>query len=220
MNSIFYHDSMSKTNHKSGLFYSVALFILLILLEIVLMVSISGYSPNHLASPLIEFLPTFVITWSDNWFSSLKILLSHSFIVIGHHDAHSDLNVWTIAYYPITLFVYALASTLAGICLVSQNRQRRKIQIFTALLMSAFSVTYISMIEHCAGPTWVLQVTFLDKSSVFFNPKIYWYMLTSSSKVWINAAQWLFALVGLAWLIWLTVLGAHNDKKQHLMFKS
>ena len=136
MNSIFYHDSMSKSSQKSGLFYTVALFILLILLELVSLVVISGNSPNHVASPLIEFIPTFVITWSDNWYSSLKILLSHSFIVIGHHDAHSDLNVWTVAYYPITLFVYALASTFASICLVSQNCQRRKIQIFTADVFS------------------------------------------------------------------------------------
>jgi len=211
---------MSKRSQKSGFFYPVALFILLILLEIVSIVGISGHSPNHLSSPLIDFIPTFVITWSDNWYLSLKLLLSHSFIVIGHHDAHSDLNIWTISYYPITLFVYALASTLAGMCLVSQKCQGRKIQIFTALFVAVFSVTYISMIEHCAGPTWVLQVMFLDKNSILFNPKVYWYMLTSSSKVWINAAQWLLALMSLAWLICLMVLETHNNKKQSLMFKN
>jgi hypothetical protein len=208
---------MSKTSQKSGLFYIVVLFILLILLELVSLVAITGYSPNHVTSPLIEFIPTFVITWSDNWYPSLKILLSHSFMVIGYHDAHSDLNIWTIAYYPVTLFVYALGATLAGICLVSQQCQRQKLQILPALLMTAFSVTYISMIEHCAGPTWILEVLFLDKSSVFFDPKIYWYLLTSSSKVWINAVQWLLALMGLAWLIRLLVLGARKDKNLFLM---
>ena len=202
-----------------GLNYSVLLFISLILLEIVLIAVISGDIPNHVTSPFIDFIPTFFITWSDNWYSSLKILFSHSFMVIGHHDAHSDLNLWTIAYYPVTLFVYALASILAGCCLASQKCQRRKIQIFSALIMVAFSVTYISMIEHCAGPTWVLQVMFLDKNSVLFDPKIYWYMLTSDSIVWINAAQWLFALLGLVWLVRLMVLVTGNDEKC-LFYKS
>lgn len=210
MISFFHHDSISKTSRKQVVINAGLLFLLLILIETALMFMVSGDVPNHVTSPFIGYLPTFANTWSDNWNSNLQILWSHAFMVVSHHDRYSDLDRWAIFYYPVTLLVYLLASSLAGYCLVYEKCWKRNVQTYIALFLLIMSVTYISMLQYSAGPTWVFQIPFLAKNSIVYNPKIYWYMLTNDSKDWIGAVQWLLATLGLVWLIGLAI---RKDKK-------
>jgi len=194
---------------RQGLIYTVLLFLLLflslIVIEIVLMAVVSGTLPNQIISTFIEYLTSSANTAPNNWVSRVQNLWSSPVIIVSHQDRNFGIDLWTIVYFPITLMVYLLALSLAGYSLAFEKQTIRKVQTCVALLMLTMSVTYIYMIEYYAEPTWVFQVPFLVKNSVVYHPKIYWVMLTNDSKIWINAAQWILAILGLVWLIGLVV---------------
>ena len=171
------------------------------------MALIANHAPNEVTSPFGELFSTLRNSWTGNWTISLKLLFSQPIVVIAHRDYHSDLTLWTIAYYPITLLVSLLMSFLFGLVLLFRCNKKAMIypQLIAAILITLFSVTYISMLEHCSGPTWIFQVMLIAKNSWLFNPKLYWYLITHDSVALLGNLQWALAITGISWAVSIIV---------------
>lgn len=119
-------------------------------------------APNHLLVPILQYGSLFALLWQDNPLGALQFIVTKSLFSITHLDPRSNLKLWTYEVDSLTLLVY-LAS--AGLFVISLRRYRQAIEysrywrslphaVVAAVLLCA-GFTYMTAIDHCAGPTWV-----------------------------------------------------------------
>lgn len=131
-------------------------FFIVALLAVALL---NGGWPNHLLNPVAGYFSMFQLIWPEQPLGALQFIATKSFVVIAHQDPRSQLNLWTLEYDAITLAVYVLAALLggwlAGRALLDKGKLAGLVNALLGSGLLALSVTYMSAIEHCSGPTWV-----------------------------------------------------------------
>ena len=124
---------------------------------------------NTIYQPILQYMSLFTVLWQEDPMGSLQFISSKSIFSFAHNDPRSGLDLWTFEIDSITLIAYAICSLFfAKIAFrylqksqpeASQSslltaRKNLKLALFGGLVM-CFSFTYMTAIEHCAGPTWV-----------------------------------------------------------------
>lgn len=147
------------------LLYSGLIFIGFFVIGLVAITLLNKGWVNHVLNPVGASISMFQLIWPEQPLAALEFILSQSFVVLAHKDPRSALNLWTLEYDAITLFVYFIVALLLGRSLtrVPSHDADRNFNIstrghFSALLGGALlviSVTYMTAIEHCSGATWV-----------------------------------------------------------------
>ena len=150
---------------RSWLLYSGLIFIGFFVIGLVTITLLNKGWVNHVLNPVGASISMFQLIWPEQPLAALEFILSQSFVVLAHKDPRSALNLWTLEYDAITLFVYFIVALLLGRSLtrVPSHDAERNFGIssrghFSALLGGALlviSVTYMTAIEHCSGATWV-----------------------------------------------------------------
>lgn len=120
-------------------------------------------------NPVGAAFSMFQLIWPEQPLAALEFILSQSFVVLAHKDPRSALNLWTLEYDAITLFVYFIVAMLLGRVLTrppshdaKRNFDISKRGYLPSMLGASLliiSVTYMTAIEHCSGATWVGFVT-------------------------------------------------------------
>ena len=117
----------------------------------------TGYF-NRLVIPIGNYIPMIKLLWQDSLTGAIQFASTKSLFAIAYLDPRSQLNLWTYEFDTISLAVYFIGSmylartfkthaeTFAG------NPLALKV-IGSVLILS--SVSYMSVIQHCAGPTWI-----------------------------------------------------------------
>ena len=131
-------------------------FFILSLLPIMLL---NGGWVNHMLTPVGSYFSMFQLIWPEQPLGALQFILTKSFIVFAHQDMQTGLNIWTLEYDALTLGVYLIAALSGGKLLepLARNGQVTKglLTGLTGMAGLVLAVTYMTSIDHCAGPTWI-----------------------------------------------------------------
>lgn len=131
-------------------------FFVLSLLPVMLL---NGGWVNHMLTPVGSYFPMFRLIWPEQPLAALQLILTKSVVTIAHRDMQTGLNIWTLEYDTLTLGVYLIAALLGGRLLLPLARHGKGgkgmligLAGVTGLVLA---VTYMTAIDHCAGPTWI-----------------------------------------------------------------
>lgn len=131
------------------------------IIGLLLVMLLNGSVVNHTLAPVFQFLGIFQLIWPDQPVQSLQFLATKSLFAFAHQDPRSGLNLWTLEYDTYTLAVFLVVSLSVG-WTVRQYRQQRRVTPLPAVLLCAaggalisLAVSYMSVIDHCSGATWV-----------------------------------------------------------------
>ncbi|WP_455201765.1 hypothetical protein [Kaarinaea lacus] len=93
--------------------------------------------------------------------SSLHFLATKSLFAFAHQDPRSGLNLWTLEYDTYTLLIYLGVSAILGWTISTYRNQAISIPsgplytVFAGGVFVALSMSYMTVIDHCSGATWV-----------------------------------------------------------------
>lgn len=112
--------------------------------------------------PVLQYGSLFSVLWQDNPLGASQFIATKSVFSIAHQDPRSGLNLWTYEVDSISLLIYIACAWFFTLSLrrylISKEdvRQKRAFYLATAACITlCFSFTYMTAIEHCAGPTWI-----------------------------------------------------------------
>jgi len=132
---------------------------------LVLVMVLNGKVVNHSLVPIFQFTGMFSLLWPEHPLASLHFLATKSLFAFAHHDMRSGLNLWTLEYDSYTLLVYIGLSLIFG-WIVATSRERATtipssaiITCVAGITFISLSISYMSVIDHCSGATWVGFVT-------------------------------------------------------------
>jgi hypothetical protein len=156
--------TMKKTTFSRAQWLAVSaiLFFTLVGTGLVLVMLLNGNVVNHVLTPVFQYTSLFSVLWDDKPLGALRFIINKSLVTFTYKDPRSTLNLWTYDFDFITTLVYVSACLIAGRIMAQYwfGKQRalyRSPLLFglAGLLLTALSTTYMSVIDHCAGPTWV-----------------------------------------------------------------
>ena len=128
---------------------------------ITIVMALNGKLVNHILTPVFQFLGIFKLIWPEHPLDSLHFLATKSLFAFSHYDPRSGLNLWTLDYDSYTLLVYVLLSAFMGWVITTYRQQAISIPYGPAIVcglgitLVALSVSYMTVIDHCSGATWV-----------------------------------------------------------------
>lgn len=154
-----------KTSLSQWLLLSSGILALHFLFGLLIVMAANGNMLNHVLTPIFQYIGVFKLTWPEQPLGSLHFLATKSILVLSHYDDRSALNLWTLEYDFYTLTVYLAVSLGLGRVLANHRRDSAKVPFrtvivlyFSAFLIS-FSMSYMTVLEHCSGATWAGFVT-------------------------------------------------------------
>ena len=115
---------------------------------------------NNLQFPITDMLPLLSEMFSQSPWQTLVIFSNKTIIAIGQADMRSGLYLWTLELDLNTILTYTLVAGLAArifYILPHKYSENRSIHLWTylALGLLIISRTYVTVLAHCAGPTWI-----------------------------------------------------------------
>ena len=144
---------------------SLSVLIAHFLIGLIIVMTLNGSLVNHILTPVFQFIGVFKLTWPDQPLGSLHFLATKSILVFSHYDPRSALNLWTLEYDFYTLLVFVGVSLVLGRILASRRNDSSTMppRVVIAFIISgflvSFSISYMTVLEHCSGATWVGFVT-------------------------------------------------------------
>jgi hypothetical protein len=164
---------------------SVFIFFAALLLEAAVLAVLNREMVNNLLFPISQYLPMFSVIWKDNPWAALQIVADKSVLAVGSYDAQSGLYLWTLEFDALSLLLHLLGAMAIA------NMIARPIQILgwaiAGAVLVALSHTYVTVMAHCAGPTWAGFVSLYGLGVDKFPVNSTW--------------QWLLFVAGVALLI-------------------
>lgn len=150
-----------KPSTGQWLLTSTGVFALHILLGLIIVIAVNGKMVNHGLTPIFQYMGIFKLTWPEQPMGSLHFLATKSIFVLSHFDARSALNLWTLEYDFYTLLVYLAVSLLVGRIVAAYLKDPTILPVKAVVLYAvsalfiSFSISYMTVLEHCSGATWV-----------------------------------------------------------------
>jgi len=138
----------------------LALFILIGILaasSVLLSILNTGYF-NHLLVPIGNYVPMIKLLWQDSFVGAIQFASTKSLFAVAYLDPRSHLDLWTYEFDTISLLVYFASSIYLAISFKTHARTSAGNPLalkLTGSVLVLLSVSYMSVIQHCAGPTWV-----------------------------------------------------------------
>jgi len=177
-------------------------FVILFSLLIIMMVLNVGLA-NNINFPILNTLPIFSVMFEQNAWETLIIFSNKTLISIGQFDPRSGLYLWTLELNFNSLLAYFIAAIIATPLLRAASIDRAGNQstlawALTGLLMLVFSRTYVTVLEHCAGPTWIGYVSL--------------YALGAENLQLTSTWQWAFTVTA-GLLISVAIIKTYSSKK-------
>ena len=166
---------------------SLVSFIIIIFSLLCIMMIANVGLVNNVNSPIINSISIFPIMFEQNAWETIFIFSNKTLISFGQFDPRSGLYLWTLELDFNTLLVYAIASIISTPLLLAASASQTKVWTLAGLLMLVFSRTYVTVLAHCAGPTWVGYVVL--------------YGLGADELELTSRWQWVIAIIGCVFVI-------------------
>jgi hypothetical protein len=154
-----FHDK-SKFN-RTWIRWSTAVLLAHFITGLIIVMALNAKAVNHVLIPIGQFLGIFQIIWPEHPLYSLHFLATKSVFAFAHHDARSGLKLWTLEYDTYTLLIFIALSGVMGWVIATYRQQAISIphgpfiSCAAGIFFAALSVSYITVIDHCSGATWV-----------------------------------------------------------------
>ena len=154
-----------KISFSQWMLLSLVVLALHFILSLVIVSAINGKMPNHALTPVFQFFGLFKIIWPEQPLGSLHFMATKSIFVLAHVDERSALKLWTLEYDFYTLLVYVVVSLGLGRLIANYQNNEAGMPVKPLLLffmsgaIISFSISYMTVLEHCSGATWVGFVT-------------------------------------------------------------
>lgn len=146
------------------LWLSVGLFFLFISIEMNLMALVDGRLYNNIAFPMFRFWSFFGKAWEAGYENAISQFISMTIVQITAVDERSGLKVWALYYHPWNVVAHVLVSILMAKIIVANKVYFNKTTVIS-FLICVFAIfvpcTYIFLIEHCSGSTWLVETMIL-----------------------------------------------------------
>jgi hypothetical protein len=181
-------------SYRYWLSVSAIVFVVSLILGLVCVILLNKGNLNHVLTPIFQYFGIFRLIFPDQPIGALQFILSKSLVAFAHKDPRSALNLWTYEFDGITVLVYLLSSLTLGYCFALYLRSENRGSfgpLFTSIagaVLLLFSVSYMTVIEHCSGATWAGFVAL--------------YGLGFDELALFPAYQWLNGGLGTVLLIW------------------
>ena len=149
-----------KTSWSQLLLLGTAALAFHFLFGLLIVIAVNGHSVNHILTPIFQYIGVFKLTWPEQPLGSLHFLATKSILVFSHYDPRSALNLWTLEYDFYTLVIYLAVSLMLGRILAKylNDPANMPFKAVIAFAISAFfisfSISYMTVLEHCSGATW------------------------------------------------------------------
>ena len=159
MSMFSFHDK--RKFRRQWLLWSAIILAMHFVLSLILTMILNGNMVNHALTPIFQFLGIFQLIWPEQPISSLNFLATKSLFAFAHQDPRSGLNLWTLEYDTYTLLVYLSVSAVLGWTISTYRNQAISIPagplytVFAGGIFLALSMSYMTVIDHCSGATWV-----------------------------------------------------------------
>ena len=117
----------------------------------------TGYF-NRLVIFIGNYIPMIKLLWQDSLTNAIQFASTKSLFAVAYLGPRSQLNLWTYEFDTISLAVYVISSMYLARTFkthtISSASNPLALKIIGSVLI-LLSVSYMSVIQHCAGPTWV-----------------------------------------------------------------
>jgi len=154
-----FHDK--RKFRRQWLLWAAIILSMHFMLGLILTMVLNGTMVNHGLTPIFQFLGIFQIIWPEQPMSSLNFLATKSLFAFAHQDPRSGLNLWTLEYDTYTLLTYVIVAAILGWVVTTYRNQAISVPlgpiltIFAGGVFVAVSMSYMTVIDHCSGATWV-----------------------------------------------------------------
>ncbi len=158
--SMFSVHDHQKTS-KQWMMWSIIVLSFHFLIALILVMLLNARAVNHALTPIFLYLGIFQIIWPEKPLSSLHFLATKSVFAFAHKDPRSGLNLWTLEYDTYTLLTYVAVSVILGWAITSFRNQAISVPfaplgtVISSGILISFSASYMTVIEHCSGATWM-----------------------------------------------------------------
>ena len=183
----------------------VSFFVIILSLLCIMMIANVGLV-NNVNSPIINSLSIFPIMFEQNAWETIFIFSNKTLISFGQFDPRSGLYLWTLEMDFNTLLAYAavaiISTPLLHAASASQTNSRSTTAwILTGLLILIFTRTYVTVLAHCAGPTWIGYVVLYGLGADELEITSMW--------------QWLLAIAGCILIFVAIKKAGSSDKSEY-----
>jgi len=117
----------------------------------------TGYF-NRLVIPIGNYIPMMKLLWQDSFTGAIQFVSTKSLFALAYLDPRSHLNLWTYEFDTISLGVYFISSMYLARTFKTHTQTSAgnllALKVIGSVLI-LLSVSYMSVIQHCAGPTWI-----------------------------------------------------------------
>jgi len=117
----------------------------------------TGYF-NRLLVPFSNYSPMIKLLWQNSLTDAIQFASTKSLFAFAYLDPRSHLNLWTYEFDTISLTVYLICSMYLARTLKTHAASSAINPLIFKIIGSGLilvSVSYMSVIQHCAGPTWI-----------------------------------------------------------------
>jgi len=164
---------------------SLVIFLGALVIETLLLAILNREIVNNLLFPISQYVPMFSVIWKDNPWAALQILADKSVLAVGHYDSLSGLYLWTLEFDALSLLLHLLGAIVIA-KLIARPLHILGWAVAGAALV-VLSHTYVTVMAHCAGPTWAGFVALYGLGVEKFPVNSTW--------------QWLFFATGVALVV-------------------
>lgn len=184
----------------------VSFFVIILSLLCIMMIANVGLV-NNVNAPVINSLSIFPIMFEQNAWETIFIFSNKTLISFGQFDPRSGLYLWTLEMDFNTLLAYAAVAIIStpllhAVSASQTNSRSTTAWILTGLLILIFTRTYVTVLAHCAGPTWIGYVVL--------------YGLGADELELTSMWQWLLAITGCI-LIFVAIKKAGSSNKSEYL---
>jgi len=197
----------ARTQLRGTTLIAVGIFFATLVVEVLVLATGVGLSPNAYSLPLIEQWPLLGTLWGSNPTAALSVTTHQALLLVEHRSTTTGSQVWGIYYFPLTLairFLIAWAVTFVVRLPVHARWQVHAMVLGAALL--ALSVAYFRLASCCTvAPRWSLDILLLaralDPTATLFD----WQPIYASLEPLLPATQVVMGLGGAALLLYATM---------------
>ena len=184
---------------RQQLLSSAGFFLLSVITGVVLINLLNDGFVNTIFSPLVEHWSLFSVLWDEKPLLATQYLLTKTVVTFAHKDPRSGLNLWTYEFDTITILIYTLVAIFGGRLLLKFFSNPTNYRIATLLglcgcLLTLLSVSYMTVIKHCSGATWVGFVSMYGVGFSEFELYPYWQWLCAGLGCLALAGSWLLII--------------------------
>lgn len=194
-----------RTDSARSILLAVAIFLLLLSLEICIAIVIMGDMPTGIFLFPFRHFSFYQSLWGTSAWEVLRLLLvDKAILVVEYKSAVNNIQVWGLFYYALNLLLHGAVVLLAGIGWFAGRFRKAGMPLGLFILGSVlliFASSYVQLAYCCgSGPGWLVEVWLLARAYEPLSAPV-WQELYQSAQPLLLFIQVMVGTIGLTMLL-------------------